>query len=486
MIAIRPLPPPACPDAKRTLPVFMLIGIILTCLFSACGPGEPRNQRYNLVLITIDALRADHMGLYGYQRNTTPNMDRFAREHLWLENFFTVVPKTAPAMASFFTGKLMTSHGTIANWKKLGSQRILTDLLPAGYRKLAFVNNAVLHIHSGFHRGFDRYVTSSDAPPETFTDQIIQAVETLDQEKGEPFFLWVHYLDPHGPYTPAEKYRTLFVGDAYYDAAAKVPVAPPVDREKQANPLGHVPPYQVLEGHDALAYYIAQYDAEIYAVDEQVDRLLRLFDSSGMLKDTIVVITADHGESLGENDYYFEHGLFLDDGSIRIPCIIAHPRAKRTGAVPCLADNTDILPTVMEWLNLPIPADVQGRSFHGLLTGSADRHKPYIISQTPLEYPEYREAIRARDYKFQKTGPLHRIGFDHFMRVGSPEYAFFPIAHGKEDLRNRYATMDEATKEKCLEVMDKIPHNTKYTDPVAKGDLSQDTLDQLKTLGYLD
>lgn len=322
--------------------------------FAACSgqPTPASRPDASVLLISIDALRADHLGCYGYERNTTPFIDAFARQGVLFTNAVTPRPKTGPALASLLTGNYPFRHGVRRNGTPLRGQRSLPGLLrEQGFDTAAFVSNHVLKPElSGFGSLFDVYDYEFTRPELNRPGNLQRnAAETnekvfawLEENRASQFFLWVHYMDPHGPYRPPEEYRATFSHE-----------------ERDLRPAALVPPYQLLpeayrEGAlTDMRDYIDQYDNEIYYTDLHVRNLLEKVAELGLDGRTLVILTADHGESLGQHGYYFDHGRELYEDSSRVPLIVRFPGGAHAGGREgALVSLLDIFPTVLSLLGI--------------------------------------------------------------------------------------------------------------------------------------
>jgi choline-sulfatase len=299
-----------------------------------------RDPRFNVLLITVDTLRADHLGSYGYAAAQTPALDALAARGLRFTHATTVAPLTLPAHSSLMTGTFPAYHGVRDNGGfYLGDdQTTLAKVLRArGYRTGGFVGAFVLDGRWGIGQGFDRYFddfdlakfrldVGLDAVQRPASDVVAKAIEWLDQDSARPFFAWVHMYEPHAPYEAPETFRVRF------------------------------PPTMA-----------GAYDAEIATADAQIGRLIDHLQRTGRLDRTLVVALGDHGESLGEHGEE-QHAFFVYEATVRIPLIVAGtglaPRA-----VPDQVRIVDVMPTVLELLHVEIPKPVQGRSLLPLARG---------------------------------------------------------------------------------------------------------------------
>lgn len=331
-------------------------------LLSACertAETSPR-PRPNLLLITIDTLRADHVGAYGYRLDTTPTIDALAKRGARFADVTVPWPKTWPALAAMVTGKYPATNGIMLRPRRpLPAENVTLaeTLRDAGYATGAVVANVNLGRSFGFDQGFDRFVESwadealrqlgtasfRNAPGlvKRFTNATLvtdQGIGLIDALRGEqPFFVWLHYIDPHGPYVPPPEYARFFAGA---HAPERVPVA-------------DLPPYQLQvdpatgEVASDLGFYETQYDREIRYLDDQIARLLGALEKRGLTRDTVVVLTADHGESLDENRYYLEHGNVPYQSNAAIPMIVvASDRVAAGQVVEEPVGLLDLFPTL--------------------------------------------------------------------------------------------------------------------------------------------
>lgn len=306
----------------------------------------------NLLLITIDTLRADHLGCYGYARDTSPSIDRLARDGTLFEQARVQWPKTNASVASLLTSTYGATNGVRAAAASL-DRRLTTlaeMLAEEGYYSAAFVANAHLGKAFRFDQGFaevhelwgNRWVvhnsTINSAP--FANDRIAREVKSwLAQNGGRRFFLWVHFLDPHGPYQPPAGFDGRFGQDELY-RAQQTPVAEEL-----------IPWWIKDEKSTTLGDYVANYDREIASTDAAVGEILEEVKRLGLERKSLVVLTADHGESLGEHRYFFQHGKFLYDDCLRVPLIMRLPGKIPAGRrVSAHVGLIDLLPTILDLL----------------------------------------------------------------------------------------------------------------------------------------
>lgn len=334
----------------------------------------------SVLLLTIDTLRPDHLGAYGYTRPTSPHIDALAHSGVLFERAFTFWPKTRGSFVMMFTGTLPSQNGYSKKHPLiLGFNPTLAQTLKdAGYATAAAVDNPNVAAQYGYSRGFERYretwmetalATEMDRSRAITADG---AAYLKSAPRDRPFFLWLHYVNPHAPYTPPPPYDTRFL-DA---RAAGGPQLRPVDGFH-----GGVRREWAVPGRANLGYYVAQYDGEIAAVDAEVGRVLAALDASGQRGRTLVVLTSDHGESLGEHDYYFDHGENVFDPGLAIPLIVALPGAPAGRRTPVPASTLDLLPTILDALKVTFPPDLAGRSLLPALHGEPEAWRERLFAQ---------------------------------------------------------------------------------------------------------
>ncbi len=356
---------------------FTRVALAVTILGLGCrdrppvakGPSpSPPWKRPNVLLLTIDTLRADHLSLHGYRRATSPRIDAFAREAAVFERAYTYWPKTRGSFVALLTGRRDSQTGySKTHPGLLGFNPTLAGALKeAGYRTAAVIDNGNLAADHGYAQGFEEYrETWQEKDLRTEMDRtraITEAGARFLHSAGSdrPFLLWLHYVNPHAPYEPPAPFDTAFL-DEEGRGGETLPVV--------AGFHGGIPRRWEKPGQRRLGYYVAQYDGEIAAVDQEVGRVLAALRSSGRAEDTVVVITSDHGESLGEHDYYFDHGEDLFEPSLRVPLLVRVPGGAPAARVHALASLLDVVPTVLDAVKVSYPADLAGKSLLPLLDG---------------------------------------------------------------------------------------------------------------------
>ena len=326
---------------------------------SGAEQGTPADSPPNLVLITVDTLRADHLSCYGYHLATSPNIDQLASEGVRFERAYSPIPLTGPSHISLFTSRFPQEHGARINGVAVAEDSkwlFLPQILRKfGYRNAAFVSAWTLTDRlTQLGQWFDTYDQDLTRSHQVFhssrfaEDVTPPAIEWLRGNRHRPFFLWVHYFDPHSPYHP---------------------------REEFASPKRNGHPGNSADWADKEAQErINKYDSEVGYVDHHIGKLLAELDDLELRDSTIVALTADHGESLGEHGYV-GHGRRLFKGIVHIPLILRYPGTIPAGRViPQAASLLDLTPTVLELAlgkgkAATLPVSFAGRSSASAVVG---------------------------------------------------------------------------------------------------------------------
>ncbi len=425
----------------------ILAALAAALALSGCGWGsKPSAPRPNLLLITMDTTRADHLGAYGDAAAATPNLDRLAREGVACDRAIAVAPLTLPSHVSMLTGLYPPRHGVRdnADFRLPESETTLAEHLKAqGYATGAVVGAYVLSGSLGLAQGFDKY--DEPKPPKIsrpmgaevrfapilerkakdVTDAALAVLEGLG---SGPFFLWVHYYDPHAEYHPPEPFATTF--------------------------------------KDRL------YDGEIAYMDQEIGRLLDALRSRGLLDRTLVAAVADHGESLGEHGED-THGLFVYDATVRVPLILRFPGAIPAGPrYPGLVSAVDLAPTLLDLIGAPPMRGVHGKSAAAGLRGG----------QAAPRDPVYSEAIYPD--RLYGWAPLFALRSADRKFIEAPEAELYDLDRDPGERENLAAAWASETTDWRRRLQAAFQDFGK-PDPGAESAMNAEQKAALESLGYL-
>ena len=342
--------------------------------WAACSAGEP-TPTPDVLLITIDTLRADYVGAYGAGSQSTPFLDELATDSVVFTRAIAAASRTVPAHASIMTSQPTRQHSVghgNGETRLLGIPTLAEYFQAAGYQTAAFVSNILLTRGTGLDRGFEQFDDRLETPElnrphvveriaEETTDEAIDWLQSSNP--APPRFLWVHYQDPHGPYTPPEPDQ---IAVASSEPARDRPL--PIGRSNQAR--GVIPPYQALAELRRPSQYRERYAGEIHYADRQIRRLVEQAQRSAASRPLIILVTADHGESLGEARFHFMHTHTTTPEVAHIPMLLSGPNlpAQRLSAP---VGHIDVMPTLMEAAGLTPPEEAGGIALGPIARGES-------------------------------------------------------------------------------------------------------------------
>ncbi len=441
------------PEQSVCAPAALLLAAALAAGACARQPSAWRapagGPPPDVVLVTIDTLRADHLASYGYGAIQTPNIDRLAAEGARFANAASAVPFTLPAHSSIMTGTYPPWHGVRENVGYRLDDKVptLAELLRAqGYATAGFVSAFVLDSRWGIGRGFDRYMDDFDlgemqgrnmgSVQRPGAETVAAALAWLDRERppDRPFFLWLHLFEPHDPYTPPEPYRSRYVGRPY--------------------------------------------DGEVAYADELFGRFRDGLRERGLLERTLLVLTGDHGEGLGDHGESF-HGYFVYDSTTHVPLLMRPPGGLPAGrVVEPPVSHVDIVPTVLDALGVPPPEDLQGESLLPLLEAGEEDPPP------PRRYPVYSESL----YPLLHYGwaPLRALREGPYKYIRAPREELYELPADPQESDNLAPELT-ATTLQLSRRLDAALQEIEFEGEreQAAADLDEAALRQLRALGYV-
>ncbi len=457
--------------------------ISLFAAFSGCGSGSENPQRVpsvkikNVILITVDTLRADHLGLYGAPLPVSPTIDRMGRQSVQFIRCITQIPKTGPSLTSMLTSTLPERNRVFYNEQIIEEHLAMLpgQLKKAGYYTTGIQVNNVCRSECGFGREFDAYLQTcrpgkaqQPGTSANLTNRVV--IPWIRKHAGEKFFLWVHYLDPHGPYAPPAPFPEFFTGEAHTDIA-------PVPISKTNNGLGVIPKYQAVINSNKPEDYIDRYNAEIRFWDHCYVDVLKTLEETGLSDNTLVILSADHGESLIEHNYFFEHGAFLYEQCLVIPAIWRFPDRKQR-LVPGQISLLDFAPTILKLVGAPPLPEARGVDITPCLLGygPAPKKNRILRSSSPILREYGSTGIISGDWKYIHYADQNLRTDELFNFASDPQETYNVIA--------QFPRQAEALKK---EVVRRTRDPKEYREPVRAPRIeSRMQVKQLKALGYLD
>ncbi|MBW2976271.1 sulfatase-like hydrolase/transferase [Candidatus Woesearchaeota archaeon] len=342
----------------------------------------------NVILLVIDALRSDHLGINGYSRDTSPNIDKIANEGVLFSNAITPTPSSTPSIASMMTGLYPHSHGLrFIHRQKLNPKiTTLAEILQThGYKT---IGHDLGSVGDGIEKGFEEFsllrwrisnkirrtikkLFYRNYKIEQAEELTLFAKKQIKKHRNKKFFLYLHYDDLHWPYEPPKPFGEMFdpdyTGDHIFnDWDNKIKRGDMIFN----NPLPK----------EEIYHAIAHYDGLIRFIDRQIGDLIRFLEEMNLKDKTLIVITADHGESLGEHNLHFQHTVCLYEEGIRIPLIISSPDIKQPKKIETQVQSIDIMPTILDILGITLIETIDGKSLIPLVNGGGDNRK-YLFGE---------------------------------------------------------------------------------------------------------
>jgi len=354
---------------KKIIYFFSILSISILLISIALSSYISEKKPKNIILISIDTLRADHLGIYGYKAGTSPNIDKFAKESIIFTNAIAQASWTPPSLASILSSTNPTEHGVI-NWDSLYNPKVkfLGEIASQlGFQTAFITNHPSLSLENlGINKGFQKKIILTNNSNRA--NEVAElSIKWLSKERKYkmPFVLWIHFFDPHEPFTPSEPFATKFLQNLNEDNFENIPIC----KEEFYFGLNCISPYIVQQGINNIYYYTALYDAEIAEVDDAIGNLLNYIKKAKLLNNSIIIITSDHGEIIKKCSkalnqcIYFSHGTFLYQELIRIPLILHMPNEEKQIIKKEPIASIDILPTLFYLLGLPRVDSFQGINF---------------------------------------------------------------------------------------------------------------------------
>jgi arylsulfatase A-like enzyme len=378
-------------------------------------------KKDNLILLGVDSLWADHMRCYGYSRLTTPHIDRFATEGVLFERNYSPHIPTTSAYATMLTGMDCFTHEVVA-LRHQGDLTPKVKTVPEILKEQGYNTTCVGFSGNPSSRGFDEYLTFSgwgnwaERPSRKAENLNDVALPELDRlaKADEPFFLFLRHMDPHSPYLPPQPFENLF-----YDGDPCDPSKTSMQPVLEFRPFRDYFATWMPPGITDAEYIIAQYDGAIAYMDACIQRIFTRLEELGLADSTLVVLNGDHGETLMDHECYFDHhGMY--DCTLHVPLIVRHPKLPRGVRVPGYTLHQDLVPTLLELLEIDSDIDFDGKSLLPLVRGErASNWSDFYITECTWmrkhgwRTPEWKLIVALEpDFHFKPTVELYNLVTD--------------------------------------------------------------------------
>jgi arylsulfatase A-like enzyme/Flp pilus assembly protein TadD len=431
---------------RRLKPVLLFVAILFIVLsafvvfrFLAPGAKIKQDSNLNVLLVTLDTTRADRLGCYGSTRARTPNLDGLAAAGVRFENVYCQVPLTTPSHCSIMTGTYPLYHQVHNNGSYVLPAEVTTlaeVLKGRGFQTAAFVGSFTVDSRLGIDQGFDVYddrLTEGEAFKPLNAERKAEKVYTafrswFDSVEKQPFFCWVHFFDPHLPYEPPAPYNVDFADSPY--------------------------------------------DGEIAYMDHYVGQVMAALREKSLLQKTLLVLAGDHGEAFGEK-VESGHGIFLYDGTLRVPMIFsAEGHLPKGGVIKSRVRLIDIAPSILDMLGLPVPSEIQGTSL-----------LPYLAGREKKDLSTYLETYFPRE----NYGWSELIGFvdGDWKYIKAPRPELYNLRTDPEETVNAIVQESKQAREMRSRLEETIANSSSGLAS-AKRELTSEEREKLRSLGYVD
>jgi len=469
--------------------------LLCTFLFGAlpgCAKQETESPAQNVIIISLDTTRPDHFGCYGNPWIQTPHIDQLASESIIFKDYMTVVPTTLPSHASLFTGTYPHTHGTPLNGYTVNEKNtLLTEILKnAGFSTAGFIASFALDKRFNFAQGFDVYDqkyekfkgsekrTQHERSAKSVTTAVIRHLE--NKNDAARLFLFVHYFDPHKPFDPPAPFDTLYTWNQQTHKPDHVAVTYQVPRPTTIND----------ENWELSKNAAVKYAGEISFMDEQIGRLLSYLKKKGILDKSLLIITSDHGENFWEHMPYFHHGTATYQTTMQGVCIVRLPGGASAGTtVTEPIASIDIVPTILSYLGMPIPARIEGHPF-SLANPLNETAANTYFGQATLTRPWKPEKTPVKRWMHENKARCVRQGNDKYIQI--PYFGIeelFNLAHDPYEQNNLLNHQTPEIKLKAHQLQKKLTAWVDSAHPLTSSFVKEkrrETIEKLKALGYIE
>ena len=449
-------------NITKAIKVFSIFAIFAS--FAIVYSLQFHKNRPNVILIILDALRADHLGCYGYKRNTSPNIDEFASEGQLFSNAFSQAGYTFASVPSIFTSKTPFSHGVRCpelGQKLSDNETTLAEILKYnGYTTVAFTGEGYTSHVFGFMQGFDSCTGVAD-----IENTNREVFEWLEKNKKRPFFLFIHTYTTHEPFNPPEPFDKEFASSyqGYLkDKSLDMPLFNKLNQETKES--------KVFLNREDLDYIISQYDGNIKYCDKHIGKLFDRIKKLKLSLNTIIILTADHGEDLMDHNTISHDDIY--DAGIHIPLIFIYPKKiPNNKKIDTPVRSIDIMPTILDILKLPIKRDIEGITLLPLLLGKNDKKERLIFSAGGFLKENTRIALRTQNWKLIYT-------------FANNAYELYNLKDDPKELKN-LIDIEKGNFQSLKIKLEKYLNSRKPSVTYSDGLIDEHTKKSLRSLGYM-
>lgn len=381
---------------KKIVLIILTAAVVLSLVLflPACKSNE---KEFNIILISIDTLRADHLGCYRYPHPTSPAIDAFAKDAVLFRQCIAQCTSTLASHASIMTSLIVSHHSAyFTRTQPLPDQvKTMAEFLKEkNYRTVSYNDGGQIAAKFGLDQGFDIYESLPfDDVKEMQFKRIVEKTESwIDTNPGEKFFLFLHTYETHHPYTPEPHYLDMFEEDYNGNLPEHISV----------ELLNRINKDEVAIDDQDKQHIIDTYDAEIREMDDSFARLIAFLKKKKLYDNTLIIFTSDHGEEFGEHGIWGMHSHTLFNDQLLVPLIMKLPGSQLAGRkINPMARSIDILPTVLDLLGQDIPKDLEGATLIPLAQGRAEDKNMFAISQRdmPKTYPRKYWSVIQNNWK---------------------------------------------------------------------------------------
>ena len=452
----------------------------------------------NVILVVIDTLRPDHLGAYGYGRNTSPSIDKLADEGVSFANTYCTLSRSDASMTSMLTGLYPYSHGVRMVWGNKRNPSIIS--LPEILQSHGYVTGCIRsggELHEGFGKGFRDFdlmswkiknkikrgiykIFNPDNFLGTAEQRVTTAIKWIDSNKNKKFFLMLHSNDLHWPYPVPKPYEHMFDAEYRGEHDFATMCKGTITRGELIFGLKKLPKEEV-------NHAIAHYDGGIRYIDYHLKRLFDFLKAKNIYDDTLIILTADHGENFGEHGFYFQHGASLYETSLKVPLILKIPNKKIINKkIDAKIQVLDIMPTVLDVLSIPLVDNIEGKSLLPLIDEKVSSIRDFVFTESIEEHFPGNKRVYMKGVEGKWRTMI--VGDWKIIYIPHPEKNIFELYNIKNDRSENLNLIDTEKKkaeEMKIKIIDFMKSQSNEGEPMVE-DLTERSKKLLIQAGYLE